>query len=85
MAKNQNLSLNPTKINGVCGRLLCCLKFENDNYTEYKKDLPDLGSKIKTEHGDGKVIAVDVFKKTYKVLLQNNEILVVDKSNESKK
>ena len=37
MAKNQNLSLNPTKINGVCGRLLCCLKYENDNYTEYKK------------------------------------------------
>ena len=52
MAKNQNLSLNPTKINGVCGRLLCCLKYENDNYTEYKKGLPDVGQKVKTEKGE---------------------------------
>ena len=85
MAKNQNLSLNPTKINGVCGRLLCCLKYENDNYTEYKKDLPDVGHRIKTEKGEGKVISVDVFKKTYKVLLPENEILVVELNNESKK
>ena len=84
MAKNQNLSLNPTKINGVCGRLLCCLKYENDNYTEYKKDLPDVGSKIKTENGDGKVISVDVFKKSYKVLLNNGDILSIDVNNESK-
>ncbi len=86
MAKNQNLSLNPTKINGVCGRLLCCLKYENDNYTEYKKGLPEVGSRIKTENGDGKVISVDVFKKTYKVLLNDsNEILVVENNDESKK
>lgn len=85
MAKNQNLSLNPTKINGVCGRLLCCLKYENDNYTEYKKGLPDVGHRIKTEKGEGKVISVDVFKRTYKVLLPENEILVVEVENESKK
>ena len=85
MAKNQNLSLNPTKINGVCGRLLCCLKYENDNYTEYKKGLPDVGHRIKTEKGEGKVISVDVFKRTYKVLLPENEILTVDVSDESKK
>ena len=84
MAKNQNLSLNPTKINGVCGRLLCCLKYENDNYTEYKKGLPDVGHRVKTEKGEGKVISVDVFKKTYKVLLPENEILTVEVSDESK-
>ena len=85
MAKNQNLSLNPTKINGVCGRLLCCLKYENDNYTEYKKDLPDVGHRVKTEKGEGKVISVDVFKKSYKVLLPENEVLTVEVKDESKK
>ena len=85
MAKNQNLSLNPSKINGVCGRLLCCLKYENDNYDEYKKDLPDVGNKVKIDGKDGKVIFVDIFKKTYKVLLDDNEIVVVDKNNEGKK
>ena len=84
MAKNQNLSLNPTKINGVCGRLLCCLKFENENYTEYKKGLPDVGHRGKTEQGEGKVISVDVFKRTYKVLLPENEILTVEVKDESK-
>ena len=85
MAKNQNLSLNPTKINGVCGRLLCCLKYENDNYTEYKKGLPDVGQKVKTEKGEGKLISVDVFKRNYKVLLPENDILLVDVDDESKK
>lgn len=85
MAKNQNLSLNPTKINGVCGRLLCCLKFENDNYNEYKKGLPEVGSRVTIDDVEGKVISVDVFKKTYRVQLSNNEVVVVDKNNESKK
>ena len=85
MAKNQNLSLNPSKINGVCGRLLCCLKYENDNYSEYKKDLPDVGSKIKNDLGDGRVISVDVFNKNYKILLNNGEIITVEVDNESKK
>jgi len=84
MAKNQNLSLNPTKINGVCGRLLCCLKYENDNYTEYKKGLPDVGHRIKTEKGEGKVISVDVFKREYKVLLPENEIITVEINDDSK-
>ena len=85
MAKNQNLSLNPIKINGVCGRLLCCLKYENDNYTEYKKGMPDVGQRVKTDKGDGKVISVDVFKRSYKVLLPENEILMVELEDESKK
>jgi len=84
MAKNQNLSLNPTKINGVCGRLLCCLKYENDNYTEYKKGLPDVGHRVKTDKGEGKVISVDVFKRNYKVLLPENEILLVELEDEGK-
>ena len=85
MAKNQNLSLNPSKINGVCGRLLCCLKYENDIYVEYKKGLPEVGHKVKTDKGEGKVISVDVFKRNYKVLLSENEVLTVDISDESKK
>lgn len=86
MAKNQNLSLNPTKINGVCGRLLCCLKYENDNYKIYKKGLPEVGSKIKNEHGEGKVISVDIFNRNYKILLNTGDIVFVDVlDNESKK
>ncbi len=86
MAKNQNLSLNPTKINGVCGRLLCCLKYENDNYNVYKKDLPDVGNKVKIKEGEGKVISVDVFNRKYRVLInETNEIIDCDVNNESKK
>lgn len=48
MAKDQNLSLNPTKISGACGRLMCCLKYENDFYEEARAQLPDLGDKIVT-------------------------------------
>ena len=86
MAKNQNLSLNPSKINGVCGRLLCCLKYENDSYTEYKKNLPEIGSKVKIDNQDGKVISMDVFKQKYRVLLnETNEVIEVDALNEGKK
>ncbi len=73
MAKNQGLSLNPSKINGVCGRLLCCLKYEDDNYKECRKSLPKLGAIVQTEKGTGKVISIDVLKKTYKVL-SNGEV-----------
>ena len=48
MAKDQNLSLNPTKISGLCGRLMCCLKYENDEYEAAKEQLPDLGEMIET-------------------------------------
>ena len=83
MAKNQNLSLNPTKINGVCGRLLCCLKYENDNYSEYKEGLPEVGKKVKVDGQDCKVMAVDVFKRTYTVSTPDGEIIVIN--DESKK
>lgn len=60
MAKDQNLSLNPTKISGLCGRLLCCLKYENDEYESAKKALPDLGQVIDTPLGSGKVVGINI-------------------------
>lgn len=85
MAKNQYLALNPSKINGVCGRLLCCLGYENEIYSELKKDLPKIGSIMETEHGIGKVVSVDVFKRTYSVDLKEKGIIVLskDKNNGS--
>ena len=81
MAKNQFLALNPTKINGVCGRLLCCLDYENDVYTELKKDLPKIGMVADTPMGMGKVVSVDVFKKTYSVDLKEKGIVVFSKDD----
>ena len=59
-AKNQSLSLNPTKINGICGRLLCCLNYEDDTYTELKKDYPALGTRMKINGVEGKVVSLNV-------------------------
>ena len=67
MAKNQFLALNPSKINGVCGRLLGCLGYENDVYTELKKDFPKVGMIADTPMGMGKVVSIDIFKRTYSV------------------
>jgi cell fate regulator YaaT (PSP1 superfamily) len=67
MAKNQNLSLNPTKISGLCGRLLCCLTYENSTYKYLRKGMPDLGKRFKTEQGEGKVVSMDVFKRKFVV------------------
>lgn len=79
MAKNQMLALNPSKINGLCGRLLCCLGYENDTYTEMKKDLPKIGLVADTPLGMGKVVSVDIFKKTYSVDLKEKGIVTFDK------
>ncbi len=78
MAKNQNLSLNPTKINGICGRLLCCLKYEDEPYKEYKKNLPSVGQIVEIKEGKGKVLSVNILKKTFKVELENKGIIEVD-------
>ncbi len=77
MAKNQNLSLNPTKINGLCGRLLCCLRYEDDNYRECHKGLPKLGERVKVKQGEGQVVNVDVLNRTYKIDIPNNGIIEV--------
>ena len=71
MAKNQGVSLNPTKINGVCGRLLCCLKYENDVYSYNKKDLPRVGSKVSISNKQGKVTFVNILKKEYTVIFND--------------
>ena len=76
MAKNQGLALNPTKINGVCGRLLCCLNYENEQYIEAKKNIPDVGKKIKMGSSEGKVISSDPLAGKYKVLLDNDIVEV---------
>ena len=79
MAKNQMLALNPSKINGICGRLLCCLSYENDTYSELKKDLPKIGLIADTDLGMGKVVEVNVLKGTYKVDLDDKGIVEIEK------
>ena len=71
MAKEQNLSLNPTKISGVCGRLMCCLKNEEDTYEYLNSRLPDVGETVTLPDGDkGEVHSVNVLRQTVKVLVE---------------
>lgn len=67
MAKNQGLALNPTKINGCCGRLLCCLNYEDETYSECQKGLPYVGAEVFDGKKRGRVINVDVLQRKYKV------------------
>ncbi|MCM3413347.1 PSP1 domain-containing protein [Metabacillus litoralis] len=76
MAKDQNLSLNPTKISGLCGRLMCCLKYENDEYESAKEQLPDLGEMIETPNGQGKVVGLNILEKILQVNLVEQERVV---------
>ncbi|MBE5779062.1 MAG: stage 0 sporulation protein [Clostridiales bacterium] len=64
MAKEQNLSLNPTKISGVCGRLMCCLKFEEDHYEATSKRMPKMGKEVESPEGKGTVIDLNILKET---------------------
>ncbi|HAU32240.1 MAG: Uncharacterized-like protein of PSP1 [Desulfotomaculum sp. 46_296] len=75
MAKEQNISLNPTKISGICGRLMCCLKFENDLYEQSKQEFPPLNSLVSTPDGEGKVTGVNILKKTIAVELKESEMI----------
>jgi cell fate regulator YaaT (PSP1 superfamily) len=70
MAKNQGLSLNPSKISGLCGRLMCCLEYENEYYAEVYKKMPKLGGQVKTPEGNGVVISNDMLKLIVKVRIQ---------------
>ena len=65
MAKNQYLSLKPDKINGNCGRLLCCLKYEDDQYLEEKKKYPQIGTIIKYNNQKLKVTSLNLFKDSF--------------------
>ena len=73
MAKDQNLSLNPTKISGLCGRLMCCLKYENDEYEAAKEELPDLGEIIQTPQGRGKVVGLNLLERVLQVELKEQD------------
>jgi len=73
MAKEQNLSLNPTKISGVCGRLMCCLKYEQDNYEQTRKRMPKVGKEVITPDGNGVVWDINVIKETVKVRIQKGD------------
>lgn len=73
MAKDQNLSLNPSKISGACGRLMCCLKYENDDYEEARQKLPDVGDYIQTPEGQGEVVSLNIINITLQVRLEGME------------
>lgn len=73
MAKEQNLSLNPTKISGICGRLMCCLNYEQDTYEDIRKRLPKAGSIVETPYGRGEVFSNSVVKELVKVKVRNSE------------
>lgn len=74
MAKEQNLSLNPTKISGVCGRLMCCLKHEEDTYEEINKRLPNVGDFVTTPDGlKGEVNSVNVLRELVKVVVESGD------------
>lgn len=73
MAKNQNFSLNPAKISGVCGRLMCCLSYEHQTYLDLKKTLPECGKIVSTERGKGKVIKQNVIESKLLVQLEEGE------------
>ncbi len=71
MAKDQNLPLNPFKISGVCGRLMCCLKYEYDSYKEFIENAPERGIKVKCSHGCGGVCGYEPLKKSIIVEFDN--------------
>ena len=73
MAKEQNISLNPSKISGNCGRLMCCLKYENEVYEEKLKKLPNIGAIVKTEDGEGEVDNIEILKERIRVKFKNEE------------
>ena len=73
MAKNQGLHLNPGKISGLCGRLMCCLSYENDYYASAYKKMPKIGGQVKTPEGDGIVVSNDMLKMVCKVKISKGE------------
>jgi len=76
MAKNQNLSLNPVNISGLCGKLLCCIRYENDTYLEFRNELPKMNTWVTTTDGRAKVIAVNIIDKSVRVQTETEGIKV---------
>lgn len=73
MAKEQSLSLNPTKISGICGRLMCCLKYEEENYEELNKNMPNVGDIISTVDGTGEILSTNVLMQVVKAAVRKKE------------
>ena len=67
MAKNQNLALNPSKINGCCGRLLCCLTYEDEDYSKARIGMPEVGDTVRIDGKNGQVVSIDLLARTYRV------------------
>lgn len=76
MAKNQGLSLNPEKISGLCGRLMCCLAYENDYYADVYKKMPKMGSTVSTPEGQGTVINNNMLKMQVKVRIEKGDAVI---------
>jgi cell fate regulator YaaT (PSP1 superfamily) len=76
MAKNQGLSLNPGKISGLCGRLMCCLSYENDYYADAYKKMPKLGGTVGTPEGTGTVVSVNMLKMEVRVKIEKDGALL---------
>ena len=81
MAKEQNLSLNPAKISGNCGRLMCCLKYENEVYEEKLKNLPNIGAIVKTADGEGEVDNIETLKEVVRVKIKDGDGYIFKKYN----
>ncbi len=77
MAKEQYLSLSPNKISGMCGRLMCCLTFEHAFYEKMKRNFPKTGKRVRTSHGEGKVIRQNVLRETVTVMLDGGQEIEV--------
>jgi cell fate regulator YaaT (PSP1 superfamily) len=77
MAKDQNLSLNPPKISGLCGRLMCCLSYEHKHYKELSRGLPREGERVETPEGKGKVVSVNILKRLASVALEDGKIIEI--------
>ena len=73
IAKDQGLGLNPTKISGLCGKLMCCLKYEESTYIELNKALPNPGDKVSTPDGDGEVLGVQVLRQLVRVAVRKKQ------------
>jgi cell fate regulator YaaT (PSP1 superfamily) len=77
MVKEQGLALNPAKISGICGRLMCCLSYEYDMYVEYKKGFPKLGKRIKIPQGEGKVVKHNTLTSSITVELEDGKEIII--------
>jgi len=77
MVQEQGLALNPAKISGICGRLMCCLSYEYDMYMDYKKGFPKLGKRIKLPQGEGKVVKHNTLNSSITVEIDDGKEITV--------